>query len=213
MVRRSRRARGRPGRTDVFLNVPYDASYEDLYLAFISGLCGFGLTPRATLEIPGGERRLERIVRLIRRCRYSFHDLSRVELDHRAPRTPRFNMPFELGLTLGLSRLEARRHQFFLFEAVEHRLAKSLSDMSGTDPHIHDGRPHGLLNALANALVREKPRPSVRQLELIYGDLRTAAPVIRRNLRASSLFEARAFADLVIAAQASARRRLGVLGR
>lgn len=74
--------------------------------------------------------------------------------------------------------------------------------MNGTDPHIHDGRPHRLLNALANALVREGPRPTVRQLELIYADLRAAAPVIRRNLRATSLFQARAFADLVIAAQA-----------
>ena len=72
---------------------------------------------------------------------------------------------------------------------------------------------HRLLNALANALVREGPRPTVRQLELIYADLRAAAPVIRLNLRATSLFEARAFADLVIAAQASARRRLGVPGR
>jgi len=97
--------RRRPRRSDVFLNVPYDGPYADLYLAFIAGLCGFGLTPRATLEIPGGEPRLDRIVRLIRRCRYSFHDLSRVELDPRPPRTPRFNMPFELGLTLGLGRL------------------------------------------------------------------------------------------------------------
>ena len=213
MARGRRSTRRRPGGTDVFLNVPYDAPYEDLYLAFISGLCGFGLTPRATLEIPGGERRLDRIFRLIRRCRYSFHDLSRVELDRRPPATPRFNMPFELGLALGLGRHQPRRHQFFLFEAVKHRLAKSLSDMNGTDPHIHGGRPRRLLNALANALVRERHRPTVRQLELIYEDLSAAAPVIRRNLRAASLFEARAFAELVIAAQASARRRLGVPGR
>lgn len=195
-------------RTDVFLNVPYDASYEDLSLAFIAGLCGFGLTPRATLEIPGGERRLDRIFRLIRGCRYSFHDLSRVELDRRSPPTPRFNMPFELGLAVALTRITPHGHQFFLFEAVKHRLAKSLSDMNGTDPHIHHGRPRRLLNALANALVRVERRPTVRELELIYRDLRAAAPVIRRNLRAGSLFEARAFADPVIAAQASARERL-----
>lgn len=69
------------------------------------------------------------------------------------------------------------------------------------------------VNALANALVRERPRPSVRQLELIYAELSAAAPVIRRKLRAGSLFEARALAGLVIAAQASARRRVGVPSR
>ena len=213
MARRRHRARLRQRRTDTFLNVPYDARYEHLYLAFIAGLCGFGLTPRATLEIPGGERRLDRIFQLIGACRYSFHDLSRVEIDRRPPATPRFNMPFELGLAVALNRLRPSGHQVFLFEAVKHRLPKSLSDMNGTDPHIHGGRPRRLFNALANALVRERHRPTVRQLELIYADLRIAAPVIRRNLRAVSLFEARAFAELVIAVQASARRRLGVPGR
>src|SRR5208283_1474548 len=75
-----------------FLNVPYDRHYENLYLAFIAGLCAFGLRPRATIEIPGGKRRLERIIELIRECRYSFHDLSRVQLDRNPPVTPRFNM-------------------------------------------------------------------------------------------------------------------------
>ncbi len=50
---------------------------------------------RATVEIPGGERRLKRIVQLIRSCRYSFHDLLRVELDLRQPAASRFNMPLD----------------------------------------------------------------------------------------------------------------------
>lgn len=98
-VQRKGRGARRPLNT-AFLNVPYDKKYEDLYLAFIAGLCGFGLTPRATVEIPGSERRLNRILSLIKDCRYSFHDLSRVELDRRSPPTPRFNMPFELGLAV-----------------------------------------------------------------------------------------------------------------
>jgi hypothetical protein len=78
-----------------FINIPYDEGYRDLYLAFIAGLTAFGLDPRATLEIPGGARRLDRILELITPCQYSFHDLSRVELDRKRPMTPRFNMPFE----------------------------------------------------------------------------------------------------------------------
>ena len=99
------RGRARPSRhaRDAFLNVPYDKKYEKLFLAFIAGLCRFGLVPRATIEIPGSQRRLDRIIDLIDECRYSFHDLSRVTLDRNPPPTPRFNMPFELGLAVARS--------------------------------------------------------------------------------------------------------------
>ena len=50
-----------------FLNVPYDAQHEELFLAFLAGLSGFALIPHATLEIPGSQRRLDRIFRLRRR--------------------------------------------------------------------------------------------------------------------------------------------------
>jgi hypothetical protein len=46
-----------------------------LFLAYIAGLATLGLSPRTTLEIPGGERRLDRILDLIRRCPFSVHDL------------------------------------------------------------------------------------------------------------------------------------------
>src|SRR5438552_16508326 len=91
-----------------FINIPYDQRYQDLYLAFIAGLTAFGLDPRATLEIPGGARRLDRIFELITSCQYSFHDLSRVELDRKRPQTPRFNVPFELGLVLGWLKTRGR---------------------------------------------------------------------------------------------------------
>jgi hypothetical protein len=83
----------------VFLNIPYDDRFRHQYLAYILGLTQLGLEPRETLGIPSGERRLDRILALIQSCRYSIHDLSRVEID-RTPPTPRFNMPCELGLTI-----------------------------------------------------------------------------------------------------------------
>lgn len=79
----------------VFLNIPYDDRFENLFLAFIAGISAFGFAPHATLEIPFSQRRLERIISLIRSCDYSIHDLSRVQLDKAKPRTPRFNMPFD----------------------------------------------------------------------------------------------------------------------
>ena len=41
-----------PKRRTVVLNIPYDAKFERLYLAFIAGLTGLGLDPRCVLEIP-----------------------------------------------------------------------------------------------------------------------------------------------------------------
>jgi len=84
-----------------FLNIPYDPRFENLYLAYISGVRACGLVPRSALEIPSAGSMHDRIVRifsLLERCPYSLHDLSRVQLDRVAPRTPRFNMPFELGM-------------------------------------------------------------------------------------------------------------------
>src|SRR5260221_6721935 len=94
---RSRRAR------QVFLNVPFDdiAGYEDCFLAYIAGLVGIGLTPRSVLEIPsGGTDRVTRIFRLMRRCRYSIHDLSRTQ---RRAGAPPVNMSIEAGVANGPS--------------------------------------------------------------------------------------------------------------
>jgi hypothetical protein len=185
-----------------FINVPYDDRFQDLYLAFIAGLTAFGLDPRATLEIPGGARRLDRIFELITSCQYSFHDLSRVQLDRKRPQAPRFNMPFELGLVLGwLKTSKTSDHTWFLFESVKRRVSKSLSDLDGTDPYIHDDRPKGVFRELGNALVRSADQPSVRQMTAIYRNIKTASPLIVRNAGAKSLFETRVFRQLVVMAR------------
>jgi hypothetical protein len=202
------RKRGR--QESAFLNIPYDRRYESLYLAFIAGLSGFGLVPRATIEIPTSDRRLDRIVELIRDCRYSFHDLSRVQLDRGRPSTPRFNMPFELGLAVDWSLGAGSSHEWFVFESTPHRLSKSLSDLNGTDPYIHEGTVHGVLRGLMNALTRTTHRPELADLDVIYRDLRKAARKIRSE-RGGSLFEARAFQDLAVLAQKSAEGQISSL--
>ncbi len=49
----------------VFLNLPYDHSFQNVFLSFIAGTSALGLIPPATLEIPGSTRRLDRILSLI----------------------------------------------------------------------------------------------------------------------------------------------------
>lgn len=191
----------RPKEYGVFLNIPYDRAFEPLYLAYIAGLCAFRLAPRAALQIPGGERRLDRILDLIGSCSYSFHDLSRVELNLKRPATPRFNMPFELGLAVAWQRFKEPSHTWCVFESRSWRAGKSLSDLSGTDVYVHDGTPAGVFRELCNALVLADHQPTVAQMAAIYRRLRQGLPAIMRNAGAKSPFEARVFADLIVVAK------------
>lgn len=186
----------------VFLNIPYDAAFRRLYLAYIAGLSTLGLTARATLEIPGGERRLDRIFTLLQSCTYSIHDLSRVQLDRTPPPTPRFNMPMELGLAIAWAKLNPRSHRWFVFETMPRRALKSISDLNGTDLNIHDGTVAGVMRELCNAFVRRRGgQPDVLQMMRVYRKLSAAAPLIQRRTGAVSPFEARMFIDLGLAAR------------
>jgi len=193
-----------------FINIPYDAQFEPRFLAFIAGLTGLGLIPRAVLEIPGSQRRLERLFDLIGSCRYSFHDLSRVELDTRRPQTPRFNMPFELGLAVAWARHGDPRHNWYVFESKQYRLAKSLSDLDGTQVYVHGGTATGVLKQLTNALARSEHQPTVLELQAVYRDVQQAARKIKQDHATKDLYD-RPFLDLVYAARLSAGRRIASL--
>ncbi len=81
----------------MFLNLPYDTAFEPLYLAYIVGITAFRLFPHTTLEIPDTTRRLDRIQALLHECRYSVHDLSRVQVS----RTTRAHLVSTCLLNLG----------------------------------------------------------------------------------------------------------------
>ena len=188
----------------VFLNIPYDAAFENLYLAYIAGLSSFGLKPRAALEIPTSNRRLDRILKLIRECAYSIHDLSRVQLDRTPPLTPRFNMPFELGLTVALEKTVIPRHAWVVCETKPFRLKKSLTDLDGTDPCIHDGTIRGLFRELGNAFVRNRNQPIVDEMMTVYRILRLNLNQVLHRAGAKHPYNARVFRDLCVLASAAA---------
>jgi hypothetical protein len=186
--------------TSVFLNVPYDAAFQGSYLAYISGLVALGLSPKATLAIPGGITRLDRIFALIKSCRYSLHDLSRVELDLTDPPTPRFNMPMELGMSVAWAKLHPERHTWFVFESLERRAQKSISDLNGTDCNIHGGTDEGVMRELCNAFVRRSNRATVPQMLALLAGVKSGVPDLLHEAGAASLFEARIFDDLLVMA-------------
>jgi len=189
----------------VFLNVPYDREFAPLFLAYICGISAFGMLPRATLELQGGTRRLDRIISLIESCEYSIHDLSWVDLDPMPPKTPRFNMPFELGLSVLHTSRNPKRHTWFLFESTSWRIQKSLSDLNGTDPYIHDGTVEGIFREMARAFTRARRQPSAQQMMYIYQKLGDNFPRILSEAATKDPFHSRAFRDIVIYTSAVAK--------
>lgn len=187
---------------EVFLNVPYDAQFENLFLAYVAGITALGLVPRATLEIPGSDRRLEKIFALIGKCEYSIHDISRVELDRSAPRVPRFNMPFELGLTVARHwKAPLEKHAWFVCESVERRLMKSLSDLNGTDPYVHGGSAAGVLRELLNMFEFKGTQPSLAMLKGTYQEVRRRKSAVLAASGSKTPFTKRAFRGLCLAAK------------
>ena len=166
-------------------------------------MSAFGLKPRAALEIPSSNRRLDRILDLIQECEYSIHDLSRVELDRTPPSTPRFNMPFELGLTVALEKVAIPGHAWIVCESKKYRLKKSLTDLDGTDPYIHDGTILGLFRELGNALVRSQNQPSVEEMMKVYRLLRQTSRTYCDGLELIIRLM-RVFRDLSVLASAAA---------
>jgi len=184
----------------VFLNIPYDEEFRRIYLAYIVGLSQLGFDPCIASGIPGGERRLDRIMSLIQSCRYSIHDLSRVEISITPPATPRFNMPLELGLSIAWAKQHPKRHTWFLWESIPRRIQKSISDLDGTDPYIHSGTVEGVLSELRCAFLRDNA-PSVRQMMEIYllvekNIEKILAGAGTRNLFAASVFKELCFLSL-----------------
>ena len=193
----------------VFLNLPYDTSLVDLFLAYIAGLTTLGLTPRVTLEIGGGARRLDRMFQLISECRYSVHELSPLAGPGRRQASPRLNMAFELGLVVALDHARPGSHTWFACAARRSALNRSLSDLAGTDAYFHGGRPAGLFRELGSAFVRGPRKATVQEMNRVFAALRKSLPGIKRRTGARSPFSASVFDELRVLARTLASRKRG----
>ena len=153
-----------------------------------------GQEPHCVLEVPEkGEGRLLRILNLIRACRISIHDMSRVGIP------VRFNMPFELGLACALKLEYATNYDVFVLDSVEYRLDKTLSDYKGRDPLIHHGTSNGMLACLLDTFqtgIVNAPAEFRRAVRL----LQKSANLMKIDLKAKSLFRPSLFRRLVAAA-------------
>ena len=195
----------------IFLNIPYDDAFRPLYLAYIAGVYQLNFELFITSGIPGGDRRLDRILALIQSCRYSIHDLSRVELSSSPPATPRFNMPLELGLTITWAKLNPKRHGWSVWESSPKRLQKSMSDLDGTDPYIHSGSVEGVLSELRNVFVL-KESPPMSQMMAAYRLVLGNVDRILTDAGTANLYAASVFKELCFVAAKAASGALKVEG-
>lgn len=96
---------------DVFINCPFDPEYLDLFRAIVFAVRACGFLPRSAQdESDGAEIRIKKIQDLIGQCDWGIHDLSAVALDTNTA-TPRFNMPLELGISMGAKRYGGPRQR------------------------------------------------------------------------------------------------------
>ena len=82
-----------------------------------------------------------------------------------------------------------------------YRIQKSLSDLNGSDPHIHEDQVQGVMRELCNAFVRPGNQPTVPETMSAYLAVRRQLTTIIADAGAESLFEARAFRDLCFVAK------------
>jgi hypothetical protein len=183
----------------VFLNVPFDSSYQPFFVTLVSALISLGQTPHCVLEVrETGQGRLSRIFELLRSCGVSIHDLSRAGLP------ARFNMPFELGMACSLA-LSGDPHDIVVLDTMRYRLDKTLSDYKGRDPLIYNNRQDDLIACLADVFqATQEPSPDV---------LKAEARVIRKSAReiakryGGTIFRPSAFRALVAASTDRAKSR------
>ena len=136
---------------NVFINCPFDRSYRRIFEAVVFAVFDCGFLARSALEITNtAEVRVSKIARIIDECQFGYHDISRTGLD-RTNRLPHFNMPFELGLFLGIAR-QASNRSCLVVDREQYRYQKFISDISGQDIAAHNNDPETAIRIVRNWL-------------------------------------------------------------
>lgn len=137
---------------NVFINCPFDETYiNNLLKPILYVTIKNGLTPRLSLEVSdSGEARLEKIIEIIRSCKYGIHDLSIVK-SKKSNEFARMNMPFELGIDYGLRKsgvAPLNTKQFLILEATKYDYMKAVSDINGFDIKVHGNNTEKIFDCL-----------------------------------------------------------------
>jgi len=119
---------------------------------------------------------------MIRGCKYRIHDISRIQ---RTGQLPRFNMPFELGLDIGIK--EARKPRLkgknlLILETDGYRFQQFISDLKEFEVAAHHNKVPEVINHVRNwlngAKPKKKPFPDGKWLYAEYRKFRANLPKI-----------------------------------
>ena len=138
---------------NVFINCPFDSKYNPLLQPILFTILFLGFTPQiASQTADSGEQRINKILSLILKSRYSLHDLSRIK-SRRRGEFFRLNIPFELGIDYGCRRTgvgHLRKKRFLVLGAKPHDYKRALSDLGGIDAKSHANDPEKAVIVLRN---------------------------------------------------------------
>jgi hypothetical protein len=138
----------------VFINCPFDEIYRPCFEAILVKVTLSGYRVRCALEDDdAGDVRFDKLCDLIAESDWSIHDLSRTTTG--ADGLPRFNMPFELGLTMGARRFGKGRQagkKAAIMVAEPFVMPRFLSDLAGNDPKPHHGDPRRIIRIVRDHL-------------------------------------------------------------
>jgi hypothetical protein len=178
----------------VFLNCPFDAAYQPLFHAAIFAVYDCGLVPRCALEVSDGSSvRIANIFQIMAECQFGIHDLSRTTLDD-VSGLPRFNMPLELGVFLGMKyagNAQQRLKRCLILDSAQYRYQQFCSDIAGQDIKAHSDSPEVLVanvrNWLRTALDDRGIRiPSANRMRARFLQFQEELPVLCQPLHLDS---------------------------
>jgi hypothetical protein len=153
----------------VFINCPLDDNYRRLLRPMVFTVLYLGKSPRIALEREdSGEARINKIVELVQKSKFSIHDLSRCKADEEGELS-RMNMPLELGLDLGC-RLKGgkwKTKRCLILETKRYRYQAAISDLSNSDICSHNDQPEDVIRCVRNWLVREAGADAVSASSII----------------------------------------------
>jgi hypothetical protein len=188
--------------TDVFINCPFDDSYAALFRSIVFAIFACGYRSRCALEDnDSGTLRFDKLKAMIQRCDLGIHDLSGTELSQQTS-TPRFNMPFELGLFLGARHfggVRQKQKRALVLAESRAKWAPTISDLAGVDPVFHGNRPAKVIGAVRDFLGKGPNGARLPGEEAIAADFERFEEDLPRLARAArqTLSEARRYANFV----------------
>jgi hypothetical protein len=169
----------------VFMNYPFDDTFEPTSRALTFAIVATGLLPVCALDLTTPDRpRLQTIVEAIDSCDLSVHDLSRAA-GYGDENLARMNMPLEMGMALFHAlRTQQESHRCAFFVPDAHTYQRFASDLAGLDPIVYDnkeeilvGRAFDWLRSIAPVGFRSQ-LPTVEVIEK-YAEFRSRCEIYR----------------------------------